>query len=1126
MEIGPELCLWTGGNQAVQKESDSRSHYCPPFSGLPSNQTQPSRSSQFAGVVLELESDSDLESEDDEQWDANETLEIFRNDLRNTAIDSVITLEIPAESKTTCHTTPVDSEPLVQVSLEDPLDTCISLPQESDGQNRNASTTSSNKKIGSKELSPSVLSLSQQDDHSTRIATRSSEISNTNTISIENSGDKNLTESDSVDRNTPLGPLVLQTLTSSIQCPKCQRYFVDRRSMNIHSTKAHSGKRTTETKSHPVSVIDSDRVDETANRSSGTIDDNISPISNRVEGSARSSQCSPIGPIQTAADKPGDFVPPSGLAAPTPPSSPAASVSSSSGSAATKQSLSPTSYGVANLPKRRISYTVSSSAVPLSDSGSLKLRLVSVASAKRSKLLEASPQPPHAHKMDLLESKSTPILESQELDGSVCVSSTPEKYVEMMDCTMPNQTTESPCSSSGKQPSNVQFTQIAVATEQTKEREVDAAANTRINRLKRLRTLSRPRTRSTRTKITRVPLNVTPIETSRTGGPRLKADVPVVKSNRLPAASQSEKQTSSSSRPILDTSLRTADGSYRCRLCKRVFPNRFSLTGHYKSHYVESQKPYHCEDCEQRYTSPSNLHYHRSRNCPFVKLREMNNGASVARSPRSMKLIQAKIKRINERRAILHQFELSDSTSAKMPAEMKEQPIVTVPSSETPASSNLKVLSDRSDSILLEPCTQTLPTPQESKIKEAHSDPQLTTSNEIVVCSRSSSEPKTRNLSPNRILNSPKRVVSKVPSVSDAPSSCKTGSRQVPVPISSASSESTNCNVNPPTAHIANAERELSSDLNSPTLQLQLKNLLERACQSDLARERILAFTSAALLSALGPLANSKTQQNGCVAENLKKIDTNVTTLPTSLLANFTELLHMTNSTGQPDHEGYDCDETDVERSESWRRPDSSSTNSVSSSIPARPSPILQVPANTTSASPMTTSLRPQITDLNNRSYSCPYFCHPRAVFPDPQSLDKHIFQTHSSRLHPTRTPPLLSVPSSNPQPYDLHQIIGFNCNSTQRPPILSPLRSEASNHKLASRDDLVRSVSDSPCLVACTECDRLFSSFTACRVHYTKSHQNSNRSRPPTITITELGASGQQPVKFRWHDHQPDGKR
>ncbi|KAF5402120.1 hypothetical protein PHET_04525 [Paragonimus heterotremus] len=1125
MEIGPELCLWTGGNQAVQKESGSRSHYCPPFSGLPSNQTQPFHSSQFAGVVLELESDSDLESEDDEQWDSNATLEIFRNDLRNTATDSIITLEIPAESNTACHSTPVDSEQVVQVSLDDPLDTCISVPQESNGQDRNAATVALNKKIGPDEVRPSGVSSSQQQgDHSTRIATRSSEIANTNTISIENSGDKNLTESDSVDRNTPLGPLVLQTLTSSIQCPKCQRYFVDRRSMNIHSTKAHSGKRTSETKSHPVSAIDSDRIDETANRSSGTIDDNISPISSRVDGSARSSQCSPVGPIQAAGDKPGDSVQPSGLAAPTPPSSPAASVSSLLGSAATKPNLSPTSCGIANLPKRRISYTVSSSAVPLSDSGSLKLRLVSVASAKRSKLLEASPQPTHAHKMDLLESKTTPIPESQESDGPVCVSSTPEKCAEMMDCTVPNQTTESPCSSSGKQSSNVQLTQVALATEETK-REEDAAANTRINRLKRLRALPRPRTRSTRAKIIRAPVNPNPIETSRTGGPKLRADVPVVKSSRLPAASQSEEQTNSSSRPILDTSLRTADGSYRCRLCKRVFPNRFSLTGHYKSHYVESQKPYHCEDCEQRYTSPSNLHYHRSRNCPFVKLREMNNGASVARSPRSMKLIQAKIKRINERRAILHQFELSDSTSAKMPAEMKEQPMDTATSSGTPPSSNLKVLSDRSDSIPLKPCTQILPTPQETKMKEAHNDNQLTTLNEVVVCSGSASEPKARNLSPNRILNSPKRAASKVPSVSSAPSSCKTGSCQAPIPISSASSESTNCNVSPSKASVANAEHQLNSDLNSSTLQLQLKNLLERACQSDLARERILAFTSAALLSALGPLANSKTQQNGCVAENLKKTDTNIT-LPTSLLANFTELLHMTNSNGQPDHEVYDCGETNVEQPESCRRPDSSSTNSVFSSIPARPSPILQIPANAISSSSMTTSLRPQSTDLNSRSYSCPHFCHPRAVFPDPQSLDKHIFQAHSSRLHSTRTSPLLNVSSSNPPPYDLHQIIGFNFNNTQRPPILSPLRSEASNRKLAGRDDLIRSVSDSPCLVACTECDRLFSSFTACRVHYTKSHQNNNRSRPPTITITELGASGQQPVKFRWHDHQPDGKR
>ncbi|KAF6776856.1 hypothetical protein AHF37_05354 [Paragonimus kellicotti] len=694
----------------------------------------------------------------------------------------------------------------------------------------------------------------------------------------------------------------------------------------------------------------------------------------------------------------------------------------------------------------------------------------------------------------------------------------------MIDCTMPIQTTQSP--SSSKQPSNVQFTQVAVATEETKEREEEATANTRINRLKRLRALSRSRARSTRTKFIRAPLNANATETSRTGLPSLKADVPVVKSSRLPAASQSEQQTNSSSRPILDTSLRTADGSYRCRLCKRVFPNRFSLTGHYKSHYVESQKPYHCEDCEQRYTSPSNLHYHRSRNCPFVKLREMNNGASVARSPRSMKLIQAKIKRINERRAILHQFELSDPTSTKMPTERKEQPMVTVTSSETPASSNLKVLSGRSDSVPLEPCTQTLPTPQETMTKEVHNDHQPTKLNEVVICSGSTSGLKTRNLSPNRILNSPKRAVGKVPSVSNASSSCKTGSCQVPIPISSVSSESTNCNVSSPRAHVANAEHQLGSDLNSPTLQLQLKNLLERACQSDLARERILAFTSAALLSALGPLTNSKTQQNVCVAENLKKTDTNVTTLPTSLLANFTELLHMTNSNGQPDHEVYDCDETDVEQPESWRRPDSSSTNSVFSSIPTRPSPVLQIPANTISASPMTTSLRPQITDLNTRSYSCPHFCHPRAVFPDPQSLDKHIFQAHSSRLHPTHTSSLLSVPSSNPPPYDLHQIAGFNINSTQRPSILSSLRSEASNRKLAGRDDLVRSVSDSPCLVACTECDRLFSSFTACRVHYTKSHQNNNRSRLPTITITELGASGQQPVKFRWHDHQPDGKR
>ncbi|KAF8560597.1 hypothetical protein P879_10258 [Paragonimus westermani] len=443
MEIGPELCLWTGGNEAVQQESSSRSHYCPPFSGLPSSQTQPFRSSQFAGVVLELESDSDLESEDDEQWDANATLEIFRKDLRNTAMDSVITLEIPAENKPAYHMTPAGSEQLVQVSLDDSLDTCIPVAQESDSHDRNASTTAPDKKVGSKELSPVLSSSQQQDVHSTRITTRSSEIANLSTISVENLEGKNVTESDSVDRNSPLEPLVLQTPIPSIQCPKCQRYFVDRRSMNIHSTKAHSGKRISETKSYAVNVIDSDRVDEAANRSNGTIDNNISPISSRIEGSVRTSQCSPISPIQTIADKPDDSVQPSGSDAPTPPSSPAASVLSLLGSTATKPSLSPTSYGVANLPKRRISYTVSSSAVPLSDSGSLKLRLVSVSSAKRSKLLETSPQSTHVHKVDLLESKSTPILESQGSDSSVCASSTAEKCVEAIAYTIPTQTPKS-----------------------------------------------------------------------------------------------------------------------------------------------------------------------------------------------------------------------------------------------------------------------------------------------------------------------------------------------------------------------------------------------------------------------------------------------------------------------------------------------------------------------------------------------------------------------------------------------------------------------------------------------------------------------------------------------------------
>ncbi|KAL3316041.1 hypothetical protein Ciccas_005318 [Cichlidogyrus casuarinus] len=91
---------------------------------------------------------------------------------------------------------------------------------------------------------------------------------------------------------------------------------------------------------------------------------------------------------------------------------------------------------------------------------------------------------------------------------------------------------------------------------------------------------------------------------------------------QVPHPSRPQSMINSGNRPQMDTGQRTADGRYVCRVCGRHFANRFSLTGHYKSHYGYHEKPYACADCGLRYTSPSNLHHHRAKKCAILRLKK------------------------------------------------------------------------------------------------------------------------------------------------------------------------------------------------------------------------------------------------------------------------------------------------------------------------------------------------------------------------------------------------------------------------------------------------------------------------------------------------------------------------
>ncbi|CAL8098960.1 unnamed protein product [Calicophoron daubneyi] len=511
-------------------------------------------------------------------------------------------------------------------------------------------------------------------------------------------------------------------------------------------------------------------------------------------------------------------------------------------------------------------------------------------------------------------------------------------------------------------------------------------------------------------------------------------------------------------RPLMDTTLRTSDGLYKCRICRRVFSNRFSLTGHYKSHYNNTStscvaKPYHCQDCGQGYASTSGLHSHRVRNCPVLRIRTQKNKASASVNPQTARNSRSKpIKR-------------SDTASKRKLIKTKQ----TETARKTQIGNSPNKVAGKSK--------------REESTKEEVDIPDST--------ERDRSPIKPRKADTYDGLSKEPRIqqsvgVSEQPSIHSSPRVCKlrggggsgshSDSKNSPGDKESTTAKQSDSNEEtkiPQSWNQPNEESQTpdwlkmayqqtapteSSDSSQATWKIQLKQILEQACQSEEMRQRILTITSAALLAALSPM-------NSINAEPAR-------TIPHSAHSAFTPI-----------------------------NGNSTVPNSVNQFIPSVPEPVRvnslknDVDGN---IPPTSAPLSPTGRPFYSLAYPCPYCRTEKQIFADAQALEKHIFLTHSSQFESLRV--------RQPSGPRVRCLSGDRHASTPDTACAHPLccnsptseRSTSSSANTFASDTSGVNVANYANLVKCPECERIFSTFAACRVHQTKAHQVPCSPAPP----------------------------
>ncbi|CAH8502450.1 unnamed protein product [Schistosoma guineensis] len=498
----------------------------------------------------------------------------------------------------------------------------------------------------------------------------------------------------------------------------------------------------------------------------------------------------------------------------------------------------------------------------------------------------------------------------------------------------------------------------------------------------------------------------------------------------------------------MDTSLRTSDGLYKCRICKRLFANRYSLTGHYKSHYEPSQKPYCCDDCGQRYTSPSNLHYHRGRNCPVLKLKAIKEGKLIPSSVQNTKLLELKALRAVERKALMNKLkDQNDANSHEVKDNIDEVEQHQPSANKKSRSSTCKFDNN---------CVTT------SKIDSS------------IKCLKENMKLK----SPN----SPYDTISPRPTISD--------------------------NIGNGVNDIGNMTQE-----NENSLQIQeiVRLFLMHAYQSDELRQQLLSLTSNALLTALLPTNgfNSNMFMNPNSTSNQQLFN---------LLSSFI------NSNCSP-----------------GRTINNDQTHDNSNLLYMQQKSAIETPPMQSNCLELSTEEPTDLTSTshncirqNNQSNSSGIQCsicrQDSHVFQDIQGLQEHMIAAHSKynrSLSETTTEtvnlikPLMrchSLSETVPSNIDWNMKTTSSMPTTpnillqqhyrhhqpqqeQEQPInysenlsINNYNSPDTTEQSASSSSSVlsqRSLQPSN-LVSCTDCDREFSSYTAFRVHHTKSHQSS----------------------------------
>ncbi|TPP62274.1 hypothetical protein FGIG_04554 [Fasciola gigantica] len=960
MEVGPGLCFWTDSTSELNKAplltfAQSLNHV---------DHTRPYLANNLSGVVLELESDEELDEDSTRRRLEEDVIELTGDDLADpeqTDESSTFIGRNTTESPEFANSTkPVVSDTNHVVS---------GLPQL-------AIPTIAVQPVVP---SPTCQRTSYDSELGTRLQTGG------NKIEVSNS---HLTE----QLNNPEVPAqpknhVVFPNQNSVKCYLCERTFVNFRSRNIHMNKTHSikSKPPSRNASHKRLVAATQTAEQNTEKQPDG-DTEIRP--ENVQIPISSPRVIPtVSCAQTAVTEPECKDQASEFNAPAQKACPLYTVSSPP----------PGSPGCG---------------------GTLKIRLVSVKNKKRGKqrFQSASSASHSVHSLSLTDPGSDENPERLRTAYSN-TSSHLTTESESTESTRQSFTGTSPCLQMTVDPGSGKAHQSHTPHELDQSTCVQSTEKTTCSP-QRVTSFSSLITSTSSVSFGEAPsvqtfsclptLTVESTSSSHLTAPNLNSsqyqpaafDVPKQSGSQQPDATE----TSPAPTHLLDTSLRTRDGMYKCRVCKRLFPSRFSLTGHYKSHYNATQKPYMCEDCGQRYTSPSNLHYHRARTCAVLKLKasqetglQSGTEASTGAGPVSQTIADV-VKPARSRRST------HGARGGKRPNPLG---------------------SSKPSDLLAEQVAQTS-TP--ANMNQPKVVPLFTGSG---------------------VFTMPPKIRSRRPTSCQKEEPCSTKPFYSTLP---------NGPKNPnATVEIGSSHENSQPYETAATLQAQLKQVIEQACQSEELRQKILTLTSAAIVSALMPLAPDGSRHMQTFMDELTRL---------------TRTTEVENSC-QPNRSAVSS--SSLEPHQSHSAPHLSRDNR---------------------------SICPTLSDTHQGCaphVACPHCPVNAPLFQDNSVLKKHILLFHMERSESPTSWPTCDV-NGNPNSSQITLKEHLNALFSSTFPLNTGIPELSTNRPTCSRSTnrprnyptATHSRDPHPLsLVQCPDCERYFATQTAYRVHFTKTHQS-----------------------------------